>query len=402
MIEFLLKSTLSMAVLLGFYHMLLEREKMHRFNRFYLLGAIVISIAIPFISIPIANDTLVQTTNLLPLQLGEQQINASSQDYWPLPLFILYTVITIISAIRFALNIIVFVKKIKANEKVGLGNAKLVLLDEDVLPHTFLNYIFINKSEYNTNSIEDDLYKHELTHVNQRHTLDILYVEFLKIVFWFNPLLYLYKKAIQLNHEFLADEHVVAETGDAIPYQNLLLSKTFYTQTVCLASNLNFSITKKRFIMMTKNTSRLQAFTRQAAVLPVIAALLLISCSESMPTNDADITTKHADDTVYEFGGLAKQPEFPGGMEAFYKEVGENFVVPEVDRDLEIKVFVTFVVEKDGSMTGIKAVRDPGYGLAKEAERVLKSITTKWSPGEKDGQTVRASFALPIQVNVKA
>lgn len=154
--------------------------------------------------------------------------------------------------------------------------------------------------------------------------------------------------------------------------------------------------------MMTKNTSRLQAYARQVAVLPVIAALFLISCSENTSTNDTEITTKNNDEAIRDHSSLTKQPEFPGGMDAFYREVGQNFIVPEVEQDLETKVFVTFVVEKDGSMTGIKVLRDPGYGLAKEAERVLKSITKKWSPGEKDGQPVRASYALPIQVNIKA
>lgn len=153
---------------------------------------------------------------------------------------------------------------------------------------------------------------------------------------------------------------------------------------------------------MTKSTSHLQAFTRQIAVLPVIAALFLISCSKNAPTKDTEITTKHTDDTVYEFSALAKQPEFPGGMGMFYKEIGKKFIVPEVEKDLEIKVFVTFVVEKDGTMSGIKAMKDPGYGLAEEAERVLKSITTKWAPGEKDGNAVRVSYVLPIQINAKA
>ena len=391
-----------MAVLLGFYHLLLEREKMHRFNRYYLLSALIFSLMIPSVSLPVANETLVETINLLPLQLGQQQIADSGQAFWPMVLIIVYLAVAIVLAIRFAINIAAFVKKIKANQKAELGNAKLVLLNEKVLPHTFLKYIFINKTEYDNKRIESELYAHELTHVNQKHTLDILFVEALKVVLWFNPLLYLYKKAIQLNHEFLADEHVVAETGDVVPYQNLLLNKASHAYSVALASNLNFSITKKRFIMMTKNTSRLQLLVRQIAVLPVVAALFLISCSENTSTNDNEITTKNSDEAIQDHASLTKQPEFPGGMAAFYKEVGQNFIVPEVDRDLNTKVHVSFVIEKDGTMSHINAIKDPGYGLAKEAERVLQSITKKWSPGEKDGKPVKVSYALPIQVNIKA
>lgn len=389
-----------MAILLGFYHLLLEREKMHRFNRFYLLAALVFSLAMPFLSLPVANEALVQTINLLPLQLGKEQIADNGQTFWPEVLTLIYLVVAVILAIRFIVNIIAFVKKINANEKAGLGKAKLVLLNEDVLPHTFLKYIFINKAEYDNKRIESELYVHELTHVNQKHTLDILFAEALKVVLWFNPLVYLYKKAIQLNHEFLADEHVVAETGNAIPYQNLLLSKASHTYSVALASNLNFSITKKRFIMMTKNTSRLQSLARQVAVLPVAAALLLISCSDSTTSTDAGITSQ--DNTVHEFGSLEQQPEYPGGMEAFYREVMNNFITPKVSRDITAKVYVSFTIEKDGTMTDIKARGEEVDRLSNEAERVLKSITTKWTPGKKNGKAVRASLVLPIQVNIKA
>ena len=389
-----------MAILLGFYHLLLEREKMHRFNRFYLMAALAFSLAMPFISLPVANEALVQTINLLPLQLGNEQIADKGQAFLPEVLILIYVVVAVILAIRFAVNITAFVKKIKANEKAGLGTAKLILLDEDVLPHTFLSYIFINKAEYNSDSIENELYAHELTHVNQKHTLDILFVEVLKVVFWFNPLVYLYKKAIQLNHEFLADEYVVTETGNAIPYQNLLLSKASHSYSIALASNLNFSITKKRFIMMTKNTSRLQAFARQVAVLPVIATLFLISCSDSTTSTDAGVTSQ--DNSIHEFGTLEQQPEYPGGMEAFYREVMTNFITPKVPHDMTAKVYVSFTIEKDGTMTDIKAKGEQVDRLVTEAERVLKSITTKWTPGKKDGKPVRVSLLLPIQVNIKA
>lgn len=120
------------------------------------------------------------------------------------------------------------------------------------------------------------------------------------------------------------------------------------------------------------------------------------------PSGDLDKGVEVPDNSVYNYAGLQVQPEFPGGMDGFYKYVGNNFRTPELDRDLSVKVFVTFVVEKDGSMTGIKAVRDPGYGLAKEAERVLKSIKLKWKPGIQNGKPVRAQYSLPIVVNIKS
>ena len=120
------------------------------------------------------------------------------------------------------------------------------------------------------------------------------------------------------------------------------------------------------------------------------------------PAGDLDKGVEAADDGIYNYAGLQVQPEYPGGMKAFNKFVSDNIRLPELDKDLNVKVYVSFVVEKDGSMTNIKAVRDPGYGLGKEAERVLKSMKKKWSPGVQNGKNVRASYSLPISISIKS
>lgn len=95
---------------------------------------------------------------------------------------------------------------------------------------------------------------------------------------------------------------------------------------------------------------------------------------------------------------LDKKPEFPGGINKFYTYVGNNFEKPELDSEMLIRVSVSFVIEKDGSMTDIRVLKDPGYGLGAEAIRVLKSLKTKWSPGILDGKAVRTSYNLPITI----
>lgn len=99
---------------------------------------------------------------------------------------------------------------------------------------------------------------------------------------------------------------------------------------------------------------------------------------------------------------LDKMPEFPGGMAKFYTYVGNNFQRPELDVERTLKVYVSFVIERDGSITDIKVLNDPGYGLGKEAIRVLKSIKTKWSPGILNGKTVRTAYNLPITIKTEA
>ncbi len=120
------------------------------------------------------------------------------------------------------------------------------------------------------------------------------------------------------------------------------------------------------------------------------------------PSGDLDKGVEAPDNTVYNSAGLQVQPEYPGGMTEFYNYVNKNFRIPEIEQDMTARIYVSFVVEKDGSMTGIKVLRDPGYGLGKEAERVLRSMSKKWSPGIQNGKPVRASYNLPITINVKS
>ena len=98
---------------------------------------------------------------------------------------------------------------------------------------------------------------------------------------------------------------------------------------------------------------------------------------------------------------LDKNPEFPGGIKQFLNYVGRNFKTPEIELEKTVQIYVSFVVEKDGSMSNIMVKRDPGFGLGEEAIRVLKSLKTKWEPGKKDGNFVRAYYNLPITVELK-
>jgi len=98
---------------------------------------------------------------------------------------------------------------------------------------------------------------------------------------------------------------------------------------------------------------------------------------------------------------LDKVPEFPGGIAQFYKYVGNNFRRPDLDMEKTLKVYVFFIVEKDGSLTDITVKNDPGYGMGKEAIRVLKSLKTKWNPGILDGKAVRTAYSLPITVKTE-
>jgi protein TonB len=114
------------------------------------------------------------------------------------------------------------------------------------------------------------------------------------------------------------------------------------------------------------------------------------------PVGNGPAAVVEEDNTVYNTAGIEVKPDFPGGMEKFYSFVGKNYQTPE-EEGLKGKVYVTFVVEKDGSLTDIKVLRDIGFGTGKEAIRVLNKCP-RWTPGEQNGKKVRVLYSLPITI----
>src|SRR5690606_16609923 len=161
-----------------------------------------------------------------------------------------------------------------------------VLLSHKTLPFTFLNFMFVEKEAFQNEALEKQILFHEWTHIQQKHSWDILLVEILKTVFWFNPLLLLYKRAIQLNHEFLADAAVNKTFQDKIGYQWLLFNKASGGRAdLSLSSPFNLSSTKSRLIMMGKSSSMRK--TRLLKIFSFVIAgtlTILLSSSQSLST----------------------------------------------------------------------------------------------------------------------
>ena len=272
-----------MGILLGVYHLMLRGEKMYTFNRFYLLFSLCFALVIPFIQIETTPETVpfseITTLHELVPQPSIATFNeippAANNIFFPFFFYFIYGTIALIFLFRFVKNLSALSAKIKSNPTVNYKKAKLVLLNEKLLPYTFLHYVFVNREDYYHQRIEKELFEHELAHVYQRHSLDILFIELLKIVGWFHPLVYLFEKAIKLNHEFLADASVIRSYQDISVYQHILLNKASRHTPSHLISSLNFSLTKKRFMMMTKKISPVQVILKKAALAPLFLLLVI-------------------------------------------------------------------------------------------------------------------------------
>ena len=296
---YLLNSAACLAILLFFYKLLLENETMHQFKRCYLLGSVFIAFVIPFITfttyIEVSPDSLQQFSGSSIL-ISETE--TASSFNWSLILWGIYGIGVLIFSIKFSANLIKLIIRIRQNPKLKNKNYINVLLRDKLAPHTFFNYLFFNKEEFINKQIPPEVIMHEEAHARQLHSLDILLIEILQIVFWFNPLIYLGKKAIKLNHEFLADQAVIKNGIGASNYQKTLLAYSSNAQPSKLANAFNYSSIKKRFTVMNTHTSRTSFWVRSLLLLPLVALLFFGFSDKAVVVKDAVAAPYTFQDTV--------------------------------------------------------------------------------------------------------
>lgn len=402
--DFLIKSILCQIILLSLYYLILEREKMHQFNRFFLLFSLFISFVIPLITIEIYEELITlpsqnQSTFKIPQVIDSEVLQKQSEFDVSLLLWSSYILVTFILSIRFALNLYKISQRIKLNPKEIYRESILVLVSEKILPHTFFHYIFINKEDHKNSEIEAELYTHELTHAREKHSFDVILIEILKTVFWFNPIFILYKKAIQLNHEFLADENVVA-TYNVSFYQNLLLEKASWRNNFQLVSNLNFLVTKKRLIMMTKTTSKKMALLKKLAIVPLLSGIIYFTCTKTVAqekkqsvekTNDDENDDKEKRRSQY-FAGV-RFIIYEKGIQTKNKIVGENIIFDKLYEELtpedKKQHFEAFLHTQDGfkkNSPTIQELKDfknsKKYAIWIDGKNVQNTELNKFKPSD--------------------
>jgi len=294
MITFVFKSVICLTLLFGFYHLFLRNTKVFNFNRFYLLFSLVFALIIPFITIRInlnlpINSNLQGLSNVTDILIKGEETNAGPINAFSFQelLIVIYFIVSSILLLRFTFNIYKIIKLIRTCPKVKNFDNQIILVENKILPYSFFRYIFIYRSDYEKGRIKKELLIHEQVHCLEYHSVDILIIELVNIFLWFNPFLRLFRKAIQLNHEFLADNKVLSSC-ELSEYQNTLLNLVFRNNSTYLASNFNYSLTKKRLIMMTKNNSSGKAIIRKIAAfhLFLILAITLTFGQEIKQHND--------------------------------------------------------------------------------------------------------------------
>ena len=266
---------------------------MHVFKRFYLLGGLIASVCIPLITFTYYVEPSDEINAQLIQLVNVPESEPSFYDHLPTVLWIIYITGTIIFGLKFMINLGNLGYKIKHNPKRRSDTFTNVLLQDLVAPHTFFNYIFFNKEKYEAREIPKEVFWHEETHATQKHSIDVLLVEILQILFWFNPLIYIFKHSIKLNHEFLADQGVLQKGINTACYQETILAFSSNMPETQLANAINYSLIKKRFTVMKTKTTKRVVWLKSMVLLPILA-LSLYSFSdktiiekENDPTMDA-------------------------------------------------------------------------------------------------------------------
>lgn len=293
---YFLKSSACLAILFVFYKLFLEKENMHVFKRFYLIGILLVSFSIPLITITSYIEISKHTPYINFTNLNQKEVVQlfSVLDYIPIFLWFIYLIGVLFFSFRFINNLVQILFKIKTNKHKKEATFIYVLLQEKTIPHTFFSYIFLGKQHYLTHKIPQEVLLHEQTHAIQKHSIDILFIEFLQIVLWFNPFIYFIKNSIKLNHEFLADQAVLKSGANTKNYQNILLAFSSKARMPIMANSINYSSFKKRFTVMKTHTSKTKIRLRSLFLFTLLAFLIYgFSTRIEVQKNKSNITTNY-------------------------------------------------------------------------------------------------------------
>ncbi len=413
-LQYFIQSGFSMIVMYLFYSLLLKKETCFTCNRVFLLSSLLFSALVPFTYRLFQSNIISEQyyAMLEPIITGPDMQATPNNEFNPETMLLwIYLTGVLINIVRILIQVfrmVVLAQRYGIRRQDGVN---VVFTDKKVANYSFFNIVFLNKSEENEENIKR-IITHEKAHINQKHFIDLIIIELMTTVFWFNPVVWFYRRSLIAVHEYLADEYVLSQGVEKASYQNLLISRSFGLPVYAFTNYFNQSLIKRRFIMMSKTKSGNRGLFKLLLALPLVFLIIFtISCSDTTEKQPAHISEKAPppppppdDNSIKKdsvtsniFNLVEEMPEFPGGDAERIKYLKNNLNYPEVARKngIEGRVFVTFVVEKDGSLSNVKILRGIGGGCDEEAVRVIENMP-KWKPGKQKGRNVRVQFNMPI------
>jgi len=462
-VNFIIESGVSLALLSLIYVLFLRKETFFRINRWFLLGSVLFSVILPIIKLRIFSPKPVMLAEITvtPYRNLLEAITIYSHDFSGSVekailsanlLIFIYLIGVAFFLGRFLFRIIQLILIIRKSEIQSANGFKLVMLENETSPYSFMNYVFISQLLIKSKGY-DKMIEHEVEHVKQGHSVDVIILELLTVFQWFNPFMWMLNRAIRETHEFLADQAVLSKGVSRGEYKLLLLNQ-FVGDQLVIANNFNYSLIKKRIKMMSKiKSSKLAISKIVIGVLVAVALVIAFACEQK---ESVEIKTDQQDgitiistiqdngkikiegskedlvkykalfsDSGFEFISdslgntflikkeivqpkslsadeqiffiVEEMPEYPGGEMELRKFIANSVKYPTdaQDKGIQGKVYVTFVVSKDGSIADAKIARGVNPSLDAEALRVVNALP-KWMPGKQKGKAVNVSYTVPI------
>ncbi|MGV3642502.1 MAG: TonB family protein [Adhaeribacter sp.] len=402
LVLYLAQASACLLVFYGFYHLVLRQETCFQYNRAYLLATPALSLLLPLAPLPDwlqplslfqANETTTQVyVRVEAGGFGEVIAAPAVVEQAPFPwqalLWMVYTLGCCFFAYRFLrqlrqLGLLISQYREHIRDQDGIF---LVPTQGQLPTFSFFHYLFFDESQHPKESDRQKILQHETVHIRQKHSWDVLYMEILTILFWFQPLLYLYKKALASTHEYIADAQVVQQSCPR-EYAVLLARQVLNKMDLSLGHFFNKSLTLKRLNMLQKTQLR-PSRLKQGLALPLLLLLFVLVSAGNKPEPEREQVTSHPADNLVLKGpaaSLSRQgnqiPEFPGGKAALYNFLKRNLKYPPeaIRNKIAGQAIMEVVLDDQGRVDQVKALQSDHDALAREGVRVLKSMPP-WQP----------------------
>ncbi|WP_114793160.1 M56 family metallopeptidase [Niabella yanshanensis] len=447
MLTYIIQMIACSGVLYTYYHFFLRNEKFHQYNRFYLLFAIACSLIVPLIKVPVFVKTEMMSNTLYYLMTTEDNVVVTVETgfNWRLLLYVVYTLIsiTLISRLIVSIRKIFFIKAHGTKKKVE----DILFIDtpHSDAPFSFFNWLFWNEKTQLQSVEGQQMFRHEHYHILSKHTLDIIFMEIVLCIFWFNPMFYIYRKEMKVIQEFLADKYAV-EKDDSANYAQLLVLRAMGTNSSSLTSPFFNTFLKRRITMLLSSEKTSHHWLKQLLIVPVFvltASLLIIRCKSadaktetkisSTPLttktklNTAGITKNTPDQRETEIVAVIKKSaelrsatveknsnqlhskifskvdidaKYDGNWRSFLeRNINGQVAVDNGASPGTFTVIIQFVVDENGNVSDLTPLTHHGYGMEEEAIRVIE-LSGKWTPAVQDGESVKAYRKQPLTFQI--
>lgn len=427
MSDYLLKANIILALLYAFYRLFFYRDTFFKWRRAALLGILAVAVLAPLpwtqmwlSTLPTAHAVGTFTAEvLLPEFIVTPEPSRTGLSLTHLAAWI-YGIGVCLLAVRILIQCLAIGQLGRRCPRTEVNGMTIHALPEGEAPFSFFRQIFVCPTGHTPEEL-DEILVHEQTHARQVHSLDVLAAELACTLGWFNPFVWLWKREVRQNLEYLADQSVLAGGHDRRTYQYHLLGLAYHKAAATIYNNFNVLPLKKRIRMMNKQKSKSIGQLKYLLFIPV-AALLAAACAGNSEPKTAIVMDKDGtrevvidEQTVEQMEEMAAKqdkvakenaevydmveqaPQFPGGPQALMKWLGENLRYPVAAQEAGVqgRVICQFVIQADGTIGETKIMRGVSPELDAEALRVVKAMPA-WTPGMQDGQAVNVRYTLPV------